>query len=203
LNIFLNKVTSADKVTSRWSRRLNVPQHFLEILFIVEDQRFPYHVGIDPLAIARAARSNLYRGRRRQGASTLSQQLYGVRLLSEGKRAYARTLRAKLTQACFGIWIELTQSKSVILEEYLRCVYWGGDIRGLEAASLSYFNKPKATINVAESFFLAERLACPNRFCMKRLDVVLSRKPVIRYLEKNHSSAYEIKELYKARGPQM
>ncbi len=55
-----------------------------------EDQRFWRHPGIDPLAILRAAMTNLSHGRIVSGASTITQQL--ARLTYPGPRSYYRKL---------------------------------------------------------------------------------------------------------------
>ena len=51
-----------------------VPQHFIDALLSMEDRRFYYHLGIDPVGLARAAYHNRSAGRIVQGGSTITQQ---------------------------------------------------------------------------------------------------------------------------------
>ncbi len=48
----------------------------------MEDRRFFYHFGIDPIGLTRAAMANRAAGRVLQGGSTLTQQLVKYSLLS-------------------------------------------------------------------------------------------------------------------------
>lgn len=174
---------------------LAVPPHFLEILLLLEDKRFPSHHGLDPFGMLRAVRSNLTGGRYRQGASTIPQQLYGIRI-AQRTGSYRRTLTRKLIQIPFGIWISSQMTKVEILGEYLNTVYWGGAIYGLDAATRSFFNKGRNSLSVQESFYLAERLACPNRRCETRLGVILRRPSVALFLERHAVDFDSVKAVY-------
>ena len=77
-----------------------VPPLVAAAFVAAEDQRFWRHPGIDPLAILRAAMSNLSRGRIVSGASTITQQL--ARLTYPGPRSYYR----KLVEVCRSLRIE-------------------------------------------------------------------------------------------------
>nr|MCU0937267.1 transglycosylase domain-containing protein [Gammaproteobacteria bacterium] len=65
---------------------------YVELLVAVEDRRFFSHVGVDPVAVARAVGENLAAGRVVSGASTLTMQV--ARLLEPRPR----TLGSKLLQ---------------------------------------------------------------------------------------------------------
>ncbi len=71
-----------------------VPALVAAAFVAAEDQRFWRHPGLDPLAILRAAMSNLSHGRIVSGASTITQQL--ARLTYPGPRSYYR----KLVEIC-------------------------------------------------------------------------------------------------------
>ena len=53
----------------------------------LEDERFHEHAGVDPRAVARAARDNLIHFRRVSGASTITMQV--CRMMDGRKRTYA------------------------------------------------------------------------------------------------------------------
>lgn len=59
-----------------------VPPHVVDALLSMEDRRFYYHFGVDPIGLARAALANRAAGRIVQGGSTLTQQLVKYSLLS-------------------------------------------------------------------------------------------------------------------------
>ena len=62
----------------RWLRLSQTPAVMRDAMVSVEDRRFRYHFGIDPVGLARSVKVAFDRrgtGRRLQGASTISQQL--------------------------------------------------------------------------------------------------------------------------------
>jgi penicillin-binding protein 1A len=75
-----------------------VPQPFVDALLSMEDRRFYYHLGIDPVGLARAALENRAAGRIVQGGSTITQQLVKYSLLSSD-----RTMERKQKEA----WLAL------------------------------------------------------------------------------------------------
>src|SRR5205809_5371550 len=77
----------------------------------VEDRRFYYHPGIDPIGLGRAIARDLRHGNRVEGGSTLTQQLARTLFLSNVK-TYGR----KLKEAGLAILIEAELTKKQILE---------------------------------------------------------------------------------------
>jgi penicillin-binding protein 1C len=114
-----------------------------------EDSRFYRHPGIDPVAIARAGAQALWQRRIVSGASTITQQL--ARSLFDRPR----TLSGKLGEMVLALRIEASLSKRRILEEYLNRVEFGANVRGVEAASRLYFDKPAQKLDLAEAATLA------------------------------------------------
>jgi penicillin-binding protein 1C len=91
-----------------------VDPRFIHMLKAYEDRRFNEHVGVDPLAMARAAFQWLTSGHVVSGGSTLSMQV--ARLLEP--RA-DRTLGAKLRQMVRAVELERSLSKDEVLSLYL------------------------------------------------------------------------------------
>jgi penicillin-binding protein 1A len=131
-----------------------VPQAFLAI----EDRRFYSHLGIDPIAIARAAWRNTLAGGVREGGSTITQQLAKVAFLNAD-----RTAARKLREVLIAFWLEAWLSKDEILARYLSNVYFGDNVYGLRAASLHYFNRPPEKLTTAQAAMLAGLLKAPSR----------------------------------------
>ncbi|MCC6557810.1 MAG: transglycosylase domain-containing protein, partial [Polyangiaceae bacterium] len=118
-------------------------------LVAAEDRRFARHPGVDPLAIARALGQLVRRRRVVSGASTLTQQL--ARTLVPRPR----TAAGKLAEMALALRIEASLGKREILEQYLNRVDFGPGLRGVEAASRFYFDKPTADLSLAEAAALA------------------------------------------------
>jgi penicillin-binding protein 1C len=121
-----------------------------------EDQRFWHHPGFDPLAIIRAAATNLTHGRIVSGASTIPQQL--ARLMYPGPRTYYR----KLVELARSLRLTLMFSKAEILRQYLNRVPLGSNLMGVEAGAWAYFGKPASRLSAGEAATLAALVKAPG-----------------------------------------
>ncbi len=149
-----------------------VPSHVLQAFVAAEDGRFWEHPGFDPLGIARAAISNLRGTGSKQGASTLTQQLTRMLLLSN-ERTYYRKMRELL----LSVRVEGRFSKRTILEMYLNRVYLGHGSYGIQAASQGYFGKEVAELSIAEAALLAGLVQRPSDYSpLKHLDKAKARQ---------------------------
>ena len=140
----------------RWrlpTRIDDVDPAYIEALLALEDHRFYRHPGVDPIAVVRAAVDNTRAGSTVSGASTITMQL--VRLLEPRPR----TLRSKAIEAMRAIQLELHMSKREILEAYLRFAPYGGNLEGIEAATLSMWDRSPSALSSAE---IATLLAIPQ-----------------------------------------
>jgi penicillin-binding protein 1C len=133
----------------------SVPQRFATALIAYEDRRFFEHVGVDPLAIARAARENWRAERVVSGASTLTMQLARLVRTQGGARPAARTLSGKAYEALLALRLELGWSKPELLALYASHAPFGGNVVGLEAASWRYFARAPEALSWAEAATLA------------------------------------------------
>ena len=119
-----------------------------------EDRYFYHHPGINFFAIARAAFNNLWRFKQTSGASTITMQ--AAKALEHRKRTFG----AKLVESFRALQLEWKYSKDEILQLYLNLVPYGGNIEGVKAASLLYFNKNPDHLSLAEITALC---IIPNR----------------------------------------
>jgi penicillin-binding protein 1A len=145
-------------------QRIEVPlsrvsPHLITAILAVEDQRFFDHGGVDVIRVAGAAWKNLSDGWGSQGGSTITQQLARQSLLTREK-----TVTRKLTEIVVAGKLEQEFSKNQILELYLNKVYFGDGLYGVEAASLGYFGKHAADLDVAESALLAGLVKAPSTY---------------------------------------
>jgi membrane peptidoglycan carboxypeptidase len=178
----------------RYSNAIRTPEHFVEILFLVEDKRFPIHFGIDPVAIARAVVFNLKEGAL-QGASTIVQQVYSIN--RSRTEHLSRSLMNKVKQIAWALGKSATKSRASILEEYVETVYWGRSYHGLDKAVEGYFGGSRASLSVAQSFFLAERIAAPNRISVQRISNLLRRVPIKKNLARNGVTIEDVSRVYE------
>jgi penicillin-binding protein 1A len=126
-----------------------------------EDSRFYWHIGVDPLGIARAVIVN-YQGQGiRQGASTLTQQL-ARSLFSEVGRE--NTAGRKLREMFVALKLEAFYSKNEILKTYLNRVYLGTGNYGFDDAAQFYFEKSAKDLTIAEAATLVAMLPAPNSY---------------------------------------
>ena len=144
----------------RWRipmRPKDIDPAYLRALLALEDKRFAWHPGVDPLAVGRAVVSNLTKGRRVSGASTLTMQL--VRVLEPRPR----TLVSKIIESFRAMQLELRLPKDDILADYLQFVPYGRNVEGVEAAALAYFGHRATHLSPAEIATLLAVPQNPNR----------------------------------------
>lgn len=127
-----------------------VSEKFEACIIAYEDKRFYRHPGFDPLAIVRAIRQNITRGKTVSGGSTLTMQT--IRLVRKGK---SRTLVEKGIELVLAIRLELGYSKKEILNLYASHAPFGGNVVGIEAAAWRYFGRDPNELSWAENAMLA------------------------------------------------
>jgi len=116
----------------------------------VEDRRFYRHAGLDLKGLARAVWVDMRHMSKREGASTLTQQLARNLYLS-----HERTWARKLKEAWYAIRLERAYSKDEILQMYFNQIYYGHGAYGAEAAAHMYFGKRAKDLTLSESALLA------------------------------------------------
>ncbi len=127
-------------------------------LIALEDKRFWDHDGVDPIAIGRAAWSNLSSGHRVSGGSTLTMQL--ARLLEPRPR----TIPSKLLDMFRAAQLDLRLSKREILAEYLSRTPYGDNVEGVESAAWAYFGHNARHLTAVEVATLLAVPQGPQRF---------------------------------------
>jgi len=158
-----------------------IPVQLRNALLAVEDSRFFWHVGIDPIGVLGAVRDNLTRGFGARGASTITMQL--ARGL--GWSSPEKTPSRKLVEAFYyALQTERYFSKERILELYMNQQFLGHNVYGFGAAAEFYFDKNLDELTLAESALLAGMLQRPNAYypldknqdrAFRRRDLVLGR----------------------------
>ena len=126
-----------------------VSRGYLDQLIAFEDKRFYRHHGVDLFAATRAVGQAVWNGGVVSGGSTLTMQV--ARLLENSGTG---SWRGKIRQMRVAWALERVRTKDEILELYLRLAPFGGNIEGVRAASLSYFQKEPARLTDAEAALL-------------------------------------------------
>lgn len=144
-----------------------VPRMCRDAVLAAEDRHFFVHPGIDPIAMMRALMVNVRAKGRRQGGSTLTQQLVKNTFLSP-----QRTIMRKLREAALALLLELHTTKEDILSRYLASVYLGTDgglpVHGLAQAAAVHLGRPVDQLTVGECALLAGMIRSPNRLAPRR-----------------------------------
>jgi penicillin-binding protein 1A len=134
-----------------------ISRHLQNAVVAVEDHRFYYHPGLDPIGIARAVVRDVRARARVEGGSTLTQQLARTLFLSN-----SRTYGRKAKEAAIALIIEQQLTKTQILELYLNRVYLSAGVYGAETMSQHLFRKPASALTLAEAAFIAGLIRAPG-----------------------------------------
>ena len=184
-----------------------VPARVRKAVLAVEDERFYYHRGVDPVAVLRAFVANLRRGGVVQGGSTLTQQLMKNFFLESD-----RTLERKVKEALMALVTEWMYTKDQILENYLNEIYLGQNgsqgIFGIWEAARFYFVKEPEQLTVGETAMLAGLIRAPNRYspyrdikeATRRRNVILA-KLVGDGIITRHTYERALREVFEKREP--
>ncbi|MBI2341576.1 MAG: transglycosylase domain-containing protein, partial [Deltaproteobacteria bacterium] len=141
----------------------DVPEHLIEAVILIEDERFFRHKGVDPIGIMRAAVKDLFAMKIVQGGSTLTQQLVKNYFLHNKK-----TITRKINEALLAMILEHRHSKAEILEAYLNEIYLGqrgrSSVMGVGEAARLYFAKNIDQLALGEAALLAGLIKSPSEY---------------------------------------
>ncbi|MEO8935342.1 MAG: penicillin-binding protein 1A [Burkholderiaceae bacterium] len=139
-----------------------VPTVMKQAILAAEDEHFYQHGGIDYVGVLRAAVNNLangsfFGGGRKQGASTITQQIARNFFLSF-EQSYIR----KFYEALLTFKIEDNLTKDQILEVYINQIYLGQHAFGFGSAERVYYGKALKDVTTAEAAMLAGLPKAPS-----------------------------------------
>ena len=136
-----------------------LPDYVPNAVIAMEDRRFRYHYGIDPIGIIRAVVRGFQAGKPVQGGSTLTQQLAKNLFLTPEK-----TVWRKIQEAVLAVWLERKFSKEEILQLYLNRVYFAGGANGIDRAAQALYNKSASELTLMEAATLTGILPRPSAY---------------------------------------
>ncbi len=135
-----------------------VPDRVAAAILALEDRRFYAHPGIDPIALARAALSDITQARRVSGASTLAMQVARM------QHPEARSLPDKAMEALTALVMTARYGRTEILEQYLTLAPFGQNSHGIAYAAQTYFDRPVADLSWAQIALLAAIPQAPSLY---------------------------------------
>lgn len=151
-----------------------ISPYMVASLVATEDKEFYNNPGYDPMAMLRAIWQNRISGETVSGASTITQQLARILLLSPEER-FKQTMERKEREIVLAAEITRLYSKDEILELYLNEVNFANWSYGIEAAAQTYFNTSAANLTLAQSSFLAGIPQSPGVY-----DIFTNREDTLR-----------------------
>lgn len=141
----LRVTTSADQKYRLFVSRQQLPELIVATTLFQEDRHFYHHCGVNPVSLARAFFQTYILRQRRVGASTITMQVARLHY-----HLNTRTLSGKLWQLFYALKLEAYYTKDQILEAYFNLAPYGHNIEGIKAASLIYYHKDLAKLNLPE-----------------------------------------------------
>ncbi|MFA6094057.1 MAG: PBP1A family penicillin-binding protein [Elusimicrobiota bacterium] len=136
-----------------------LPGFLKKALVATEDGNFYTHHGVNYRAMGRAMLVNLRTLSKRQGGSTLTQQLAKL-LFTTRKKTYGR----KVFELFCARKLEEKFTKDQLLLMYLDFAYFGHGAFGVESASRFYFDKSARALQLEEAAMLVGIIASPNKY---------------------------------------
>lgn len=142
----VEEIRSADGFTTYGE----LPPFYIEATTSVEDHRFATHCGIDLIAIARAAWTDIKAMSFVEGGSTITQQLAKNMLFTQEKR-----IQRKAAEIFAAFGLEARYTKEEIFELYVNTAYFGSGYYGVGEAARGYFGKAPEELTDYEAAMLA------------------------------------------------
>lgn len=146
-----------------WKNSNEIPQVFKDAIVSIEDERFYKHHGVDVKRTLGATvgfvASKLGMGNASYGGSTITQQVI-KNITNENEVRATR----KIKEMMRAIALERQLTKDEILNMYCNIVYFANNCNGVEAASLTYFNKHAIDLNLQEAASIAGITQFPSQY---------------------------------------
>lgn len=175
----------------------DLPQHLVDALVAIEDERFYGHNGIDYPSLFRVLfKTILLQDQSAGGGSTLTQQL-AKNLYPRVSNGKVRLAVDKVKEMMVASRLEDLYTKEELLTLYLNTVSFGDNTFGIESASLKFFNKKAKDLKVEEAATLVGMLKAtygynPRVFpenSLKRRNLVLQAMANNSYLTKEQKDS--------------
>ena len=177
-----------------------IPPRVVEAFLSIEDRRYYYHPGVDPIRLVGAVLEGIFTSRRISATSTITQQLVRNVFLPQFdgwtlQAARERSPTRKALELFLAFVLDTRASKDEILEMYLNDMPLGQRgsfaIFGVSEAARLFFGKDVSNVTLAEAATMAGVLQSPSALspfsnperCRERRNVVLQAMVDAGYIE--------------------
>lgn len=135
-----------------------IPTQFVQALIAIEDKRFEYHSGVDPIRFTRVVLDLLATGDKDgAGGSTLTQQVARNYFLTQQK-----TFTRKFTEILLALKMESELPKKEIFELYVNKHFLGYRSYGIQAAATVYYGRDINDLTLPELAMIAGLHQAPS-----------------------------------------
>ncbi len=147
-----------------------IPARLQEAVLAIEDRRFYYHPGVDPIRMIGALVTNVFGDRPYLvGGSTITQQLsrnfFLTGQMAVEQQTRQRSYGRKILEQFMAVILEIQATKNEIFELYLNDVYLGHRgsfaLHGVAEASKIYFGKDVRNLTLSEAALIAGIIQSP------------------------------------------
>src|SRR5471032_1263941 len=163
LDVGGNEVGHRGAIVGERLKLEEMPAYLPAAFIAMEDRRFYYHNGIDPLGLGRALLLDLRARHYVSGGSTISQQTAKIVYTNQ-----QRTMSRKLIELIDAAGLEKSLSKQQILQLYLNRIYLGSGAYGVDGAARVYFGTSARNLTLAQAAMLATLTRAPSVFSPRR-----------------------------------
>ncbi|MEP2279883.1 transglycosylase domain-containing protein, partial [Maribacter sp.] len=134
------------------------PEHLVQALVAIEDERFYEHSGVDIRSLVRVGFKTVLLGDNSSGGgSTLTQQL-AKNLYPRKERNKTNIVVNKVKEMIIAKRLEKIFTKDEIITNYLNTVSFGDNTFGIESAALKFFNNRTKDISATQAATLVGML---------------------------------------------
>lgn len=195
-NVLASEMISADgKILDNYFIRENrsyvdhreIPQHLIEALIAVEDERFYRHSGIDFRGLIRVVKGIILMDSNAGGGSTISQQLAKMLFPRDVQLNKFELVARKFKEWIIAVKLERSYTKEEIILMYLNKYDYLNNAVGIKSAAQVYFSVPPDSLQIHQSAMLVGMAKNSSLYNpVRRPELVLERRNVVlNQMEKN------------------
>lgn len=196
-NVLASEMISADgKILDNYFIRENrsyvdhreIPQHLIDALIAVEDERFYRHSGIDFRGLIRVVKGIILMDSNAGGGSTISQQLAKMLFPRDEKLNKFELVARKFKEWIIAVKLERSYTKEEIILMYLNKYDYLNNAVGIKSAAQVYFSITPDSLQMHQSAMLVGMAKNSSLYNpVRRPELVLERRNVVlNQMEKNN-----------------
>jgi len=199
--MIIRKINDGESIQKKWVNLTDISPDMVAAAIASEDNNFLGHKGFDFGAIQKAIDESK-KGKRKRGASTISQQTAKNVFLWTGKSWIRKGLEVYCT-----FLIETCWSKERIMEVYLNVIEMGNGVYGSQAAANHYFNVSAKSLNRRQACLITAcypnprkwNPARPTLYITNRANNISSLIPKLGKISFDDENIKKAQERYKER----